>query len=269
MINHNLLNQYDINVENVKKYYDTSKQVKKFVDAITDENELRYKKMIKIPKLKALLKNLEDWYCNCCNTQLNNITAYNKHLNSPQHKAKETGEKMVICSNPKCRKKMMESELENHYKLNTECVKVSPTNLHNMEMINMKKYVKRAKELYSKDKNSEWSKEDKQDYNDMMIKDYRDSNNILIYDNNGFLIVKMDKQEVKEIKKDTSLQEQKEYEEYQQKLRDKENEKLIEQAELEQIQKAELWYKQTQDKVKEIEKKVEATINQEVEIKEI
>ena len=199
MINYNLLNEYEINIENVKKHYDTSKQVKKFVDSILDKDEQKHKKLIKIPKLQVLLKNLDAWYCNCCDKQLNSITSYTRHLNSPQHKTKQSGEKLVICSNPKCRKKMLQSQLENHYKCNPDCVKVSPTNLHNMQMINMKKYIKRAKELYSKDKNSEWTKQDKQDYNDMMVKDHRDSDNILTYDNNGFLFVKMDKQEIKEI----------------------------------------------------------------------
>lgn len=192
MINYDELNQYNINVENVKKYYDTSKQVKKFVDAILDENELRYKKMLKIPKLKALLKNLEDWFCNCCNTQLKNITAYNKHLNSPQHKEKQTGEKMVSCSNPKCRKKMMESELENHLKLNPKCVWVSPKNKHIVEIVDIKAQFKRINYLKDKEKDNDsiWSKEEKEEYNKYMLKNQRDCNNKLSYDDRGLLYYK-------------------------------------------------------------------------------
>lgn len=171
MINHNLLNEYDINVKNVEKHYDTSKQVKKYVDAITDENEKRYKKMEKIPKLKLLLKNLENWYCNCCDTQLNSITSYTRHLNSPQHKEKETGEKMVSCSNPKCRKKMMENELENHLKLNPQCVKVSPKNKHIVEMVDIKEKTKKTMNRFqylnnkAYDKTSIWTEEELQEYN--------------------------------------------------------------------------------------------------------
>jgi len=145
-----LKTEHDLDIVLIVQHINKSKQIEKYCLSLCNPKVINSTKTRQKKGLIDLLRNIQGWYCKCCEQQFYKSTSYTKHMLSKEHKAKSLGTDLIECSSKSCRKKFAsQDEFQEHLQYSHKCSK-SPRNGAKLDKLMMLENVKRQKYLYNK-----------------------------------------------------------------------------------------------------------------------